>query len=98
MPYKKGHSGNPEGRPKGKKNKTTREIKEAFQLLIESNIHNFENWLNSIADENPVKAMEIIIKLTEYIVPKLNRTELYNEKDIEIVWEEVRTYESEKEQ
>jgi hypothetical protein len=35
MPFKKGQSGNPKGRKKGSVNKTTEEIRLAFQALIE---------------------------------------------------------------
>ena len=36
MPFEKGVSGNPAGKPKGAANKTTNKIREAFQNLIEA--------------------------------------------------------------
>ena len=70
MTFKKFNSGNPNGRPVGAKGKATADIKQAFQSLVEGNLGNVENWLNSVAIENPGKALEIIIKLSEFILPK----------------------------
>ncbi len=64
------------GREKGTLNKHTKEIRTAYKLLIENNLDNMTNWINSIAENNPEKALDIIIKLSEYVVPKLNRTEI----------------------
>ena len=61
---------------KGISNKTTQEIKEAYQVLIENNLDNMSTWLKKIGDENPEKAFDILIKLSDFIVPKLSRQEL----------------------
>ena len=62
------------GRPKGKPNKTTTEIREAYQAFVENNIDDFQVWLSQIDD--PAKRFQIIIQISEYFVPKLNRTEV----------------------
>ena len=46
MPFKKGQSGNPKGRPKGSKNLTTEQIRDAFQALIESSLPDIQKWLS----------------------------------------------------
>jgi len=74
MPFQKGQSGNPHGKPPGIPNKTTKEIREAYQEFVESNIPEFQNWLSKI--EDPAKRFQIVIQLSEYFVPKLNRTEV----------------------
>ena len=61
---------------KGIANKTTQEIKEAYQILIENNLDNMTTWLKKIGDENPEKAFDILIKMSDFIVPKLSRQEL----------------------
>lgn len=74
--YKPGQSGNPNGRPKGTPNKTTKHIREAYQKLTEDNLENMTLWLTRVAEENPERAMDLMLKLSEYIIPKLNRTEV----------------------
>lgn len=76
MPFKEGQSGNPKGRTKGKPNKTTAEIREAYQKLVEDNLTNMTKWLGEVAMENPEKAMELMLKLSEYMIPKLARQEV----------------------
>jgi hypothetical protein len=68
--FKKG-----EGRPKGSENKTTRDIKEAYKMLIENNLDNLTNWLIQVAKKDPAKAIYIISDLSEYVIPKLARQE-----------------------
>ncbi len=76
MGFKKGEVTNPKGRPKGKPNKTTAEIREAYQKLVEDNLTNMTKWLGEVAMENPEKAMELMLKLSEYMIPKLARQEV----------------------
>lgn len=64
------------GRPKGSANKVTTEIRDAYKMLIENNLDNLTDWIKTIAENSPEKAIELIIKLSEYVVPKLNRTEI----------------------
>jgi hypothetical protein len=76
MPFKKGKSGNIKGRGKGALNKTTIDIKEAYKQLIEKNLDNLTGWLEQIAEKDPEKAIRIISELSEYVIPKLARTDL----------------------
>lgn len=64
------------GRPKGSKNKATQHIREAYQKLTEDNLDSMSIWISQVASEDPAKAMDIMIRLSEYILPKLARTEL----------------------
>jgi uncharacterized protein YqgV (UPF0045/DUF77 family) len=71
--FKKGHPG---VKPKGALNKTTKDIKEAYRLLIEKNLDNLTGWLETIAEKDPEKAIRILNDLSEYVIPKLARTDL----------------------
>lgn len=61
---------------KGVPNKTTKEIREAFNQLISSKIPQLSKWLDRVAKDDPEKALEIIIKFSDFIIPKLQRTEI----------------------
>jgi hypothetical protein len=74
--FKPGTSGNPNGRPKGSKNIKTEQIRTAYQKLTEDNLDNMSQWLHSIAADNPEKAMQLMINLSEFVIPKLARTEV----------------------
>jgi hypothetical protein len=75
MPFKKGKSGNVSGRPIGAKDKTQQEIKDAFKTLIESNLEKTESWLSEVAVKDPARALELLLKLAEFVIPKLKSVE-----------------------
>lgn len=64
------------GRQKGSPNKATRDVREAFASLLERNAPKFDGWLNEVGAEDPARALDIVAKLAEYHVPKLQRTEV----------------------
>ncbi|MDT0646322.1 hypothetical protein RM545_06435 [Zunongwangia sp. F260] len=66
---------------RGIPNKATSEIRESYKLLIENNLDNMTAWLKSIGKENPEKAFDILIKMSDFIVPKLSRQELKIEQE-----------------
>jgi hypothetical protein len=63
----------------GKPNKATHEIREAFKLLVEDNLDNLKQWLKDVAAEDPERAIEILLKMSEFVVPKLQRQEIEHE-------------------
>lgn len=75
MPFEEGHDFG-KGRPKGSPNKTTKEIRDAYQMLLENNASKLEEWLSRVAEKNPAKAIELMSNLSEYILPKLSRAEV----------------------
>ena len=74
--FKPGQSGNPNGRPKGATSKDTRKIKEAFHNLLENNLDNISLWLSQVAAKDPQKAVDLTLRLSEYVIPKLARQEI----------------------
>ncbi len=67
---------NRSGRPHGSKNKNTQEVREAYQRLVEGNLENMSTWIQQVAADNPEKAFELIVKLSEYVLPKMSRQEI----------------------
>jgi hypothetical protein len=69
------------GRKIGSENKVTKDIKEAYRMLIEANIPNLTEWLERVAETNPNEALKYLSSLSEFVVPKLGRTEVTGNVD-----------------
>lgn len=74
--FKPGQSGNPAGRKKGSMNHHTKQIKQAFAMLLEDNLDNLSVWLADIAANDPKAAMDIVMKMSERFVPRLSQQAL----------------------
>lgn len=67
MAQKKGHTGNPKGRPKGTPNKLTSTVREWIAELIDSNRDQVEKDLKAL---KPIERVQMIERLMQYVVPK----------------------------
>ena len=74
--YGPGQSGNPNGRPIGSTNQINNEIRDAFAMLLQSQIPNLQDWLDRAAKKDPIKALDIFTKISERFIPALSRTEI----------------------
>lgn len=83
--FQKGQSGNPEGRKKGALGKSTIRIKEFYVDLLEGNLQNIQLWLNQTASEDPAKALDFLLKLSPFVIPKKSETDITLENPIKIV-------------
>lgn len=68
MGLKKGTTNNPKGRPKGVPNKTTKEIREAINLILSCNIEKLQTDIDSL---EPKDRLKVICDLLPFAVPKL---------------------------
>lgn len=64
------------GRPKGSPNKATKQIREAVAKIVDDNTENLQKWMDQLAEESPEKAANLMVKLMEFTLPKLARSEL----------------------
>ncbi len=69
MGLPKNRTNNPNGRPKGSKNKTSEAIREKILSLLENNLQNIETDLNEL---KPRERLRFIVSILPYAVPKLN--------------------------
>ena len=75
MPFQKGKV-KTGGRKKGTPNKTTGQFKESIDLILESELERFKTDLDQL---EPKERVNVILKLLEFTVPKLQRTESQHE-------------------
>ena len=64
------------GRPAGSPNRATAEMREALSDLAVANTPRLQEWLDRVAKHNPKAALEIYVKLVEFVVPRLARHSL----------------------
>lgn len=60
------------GRKAGSLNKATAKIKDAYSQLLENNLETLQDDLNSL---KPLDRLRFMLDLSEYVIPKLARTE-----------------------
>jgi hypothetical protein len=77
MPFKKGESGNPKGKPKGTKNKTTIAGKETIANYFENG--GLDDLLTDIALLDDRDRVNAKIKLIEYYIPKQKEVDIKGE-------------------
>ena len=69
------------GREKGTANKATARLREAFTELLEGNMGKVQELFDKVAEKNPQKALELLLKLSEFALPKLRAIEVNNESE-----------------
>ena len=63
----KGHTNNPNGRPKGSQNRITKELKGGIMSFLENNWHGVQADFDQL---EPRDKLTFILKLLEYALPK----------------------------
>ncbi len=73
MRFKKGQSGNPQGRPPGTANKTTEAIRATVNKFISDNLPNIQAEYENLEAKDK---LEFLNKLLAYVLPKLQAVEM----------------------
>lgn len=76
MAFKKGQSGNPSGRPKGAKDKVTREARELFLSVMEGELDNVKEQLAELRKESARDYLKALAAFLPYFLPKQTETEV----------------------
>jgi hypothetical protein len=64
------------GRPAGSTNRATAEVRAVFSTLVTANQMHLQAWLDRVAAENPKGALDLYLRLAEYVLPKVQRIDL----------------------
>ena len=59
--------------------KQSEAIRTIFTSILNNNTNNLQEWIDKVAKDNPAKAIELILKMSNYVLPKLRHTELQSE-------------------
>jgi hypothetical protein len=74
--FKKGDA---TGRPKGVKNKTTRQAKELLEQVLLGEVDNVKSALAAVRKKDPAKYLDACSKLFTYVIPK--KTDLTSDNE-----------------
>jgi hypothetical protein len=67
------------GRPKGAINRSTEMMKLTIARAVDNTLNTLSADLEKIRKDDPERAIELALKLMEFTIPKLSRTELRGE-------------------
>lgn len=73
MGLKKGRTNNPNGRPVGKQNRVTTEIKDVINKFLKENTNNLQTEFDNLESKDKLR---FVIDLLPYAVPKLQSVEV----------------------
>ena len=80
MAFEKGNKLS-KGRPVGALNRSTEQMKLTLARAVNNTLNTLSEDLEKIRQRDPERAVELAIKLMEFTVPKLSRTEMKAEID-----------------
>jgi uncharacterized protein YjgD (DUF1641 family) len=69
------------GRKKGTPNKTTKDIRQVYSKLLEDNQDQLQDLFDKVAEKNPQKALELLIKVSEFVIPKLRAVDIQPQQE-----------------
>lgn len=78
MAGKPGNINNPNGRPKGVPNKTTKEIKELFTKFV---CDNYENVVNDFKELESEKRVKYYLEFAKYVLPTAKEIDITTDGD-----------------
>jgi len=69
---------NLEGRKVGSVNRTTKEVRESFSLLLSNNLEQMNKDLQSL---EPFQRIKILLELSKFIIPTLRAVDVKTDND-----------------
>ena len=78
--WKKGQSGNPQGRKKGQGNRVTKVTRETIALALQGSTAEIKTALAEVREKSAKEYIDCIVKLLPYVTPKLLAAQINDEK------------------
>jgi len=75
MAFQKGHT-LAKGRPKGAINRTTEQMRLTINRAVNNTLNTIQSDLEELKKTDPVKALELSMKLMEYAMPKMRSIDI----------------------
>jgi hypothetical protein len=75
MAFQKGHT-LAKGRPKGAINRTTEQMRLTINRAVNNTLNTIQTDLEELKKTDPVKALELSMKLMEYAMPKMRSIDI----------------------
>ena len=91
--FKPGESGNPNGRPKGAKNRSTSEVQKALLQLLDDNL---DQLSIDFVNLPPKDRADLLIKLARHVVPAALNPERLTVEQLEMVLAHLKKQDDEK--
>ena len=77
MPFVKGDTRiNANGRPKGALNRTSEQMRLTINRAVNNTLNTIQTDLEELKKTDPVKALELSMKLMEYAMPKMRSIDI----------------------
>ena len=84
MPFVKGDTRiNANGRPKGALNRTSEQMRLTINRAVNNTLNTIQTDLEELKKTDPVKALELSMKLMEYAMPKMRSIDLKGSIEID---------------
>lgn len=79
--FKRGESGNPNGRPKGSKNRIDKDVKAAMEKVLTFNLEGLQADLDEMS---PKDKWQVLNKMSDKILPNLKSVDMDVTADAEV--------------
>lgn len=81
MPFKKGNTNNPNGRPKGSTNKATAETRAIIMKVVHGELENIDALMGELSAK---ERLDVTMKLLCYVLPKATAPEPISEMELNL--------------